>query len=549
MVIIMMSIRNKMLLLIITALLFVEVGLGGIAFYEIQRLSDGYVCRTMNLLCERNAYYLDQKLERTRSAVRSVKTIAEQIVENPNEIENENVRNKLQYEMVNTFNKIIGDSDIIRSYYFRYARANIKDEGFYHTRDSLRKSFSNVSYRTMNDEGENDEQFQWYYQTLSMKNDTWIEPHKNIVVNKQVISYASPFFVEGEMIGVVGVDLDFNDFIHSVRNIQVYDKGYAFLSDGKEKMYWHYLYPYGTNYHFKMYDTLKKDLTTSTSQDRMLHYRFNDADHALVFVTLSNGMKLFLTDETEDLFKDRNLSIKSLIVICTIIAIVFSIIPFWIERRYVKPIEEIIKSSHKLAEGDYDVHIKCKSKDEMGLLAESFNMTAMQLKIYFNRLENRAYRDELTGVKNHAAYSEKKNELEIKIKEDNAEFAIVLVDMNNLKVINDNYGHYRGDEAIKNTCHFICELYDHSPVYRIGGDEFVVIIENSDYRNRDELFKKAREKASIRYSLEPWIEVSIASGMGIYKKGDTFLNVFARADFEMYRNKQENKKRMREDFF
>ena len=541
----MMSIRNKMLLLVIAMLVFVEVGLGGIALYEIQRLSEKYISQSLNLHCQRNGFYLNQKLDRVQSDVTAVKTVAEQMITNKKELDS-SLRETLVKEMSNTFYKICGHTDYVRSYYFRFK--NQFDEGFYYTRHSLREGFSRVAYKDMNDEGKNDEQFQWFYQALEKKKAVWIEPYKNNVVDKQVMSYAMPIIEDDEIIGVVGMDVNFDDFLYPIKNVHIFEKGYAFLSDGKDKLYWHHLYPYGTNYHFQMYDDLK-EVFCQDSSSQMYNYQFKNKNRMLVFMTLSNGMKLILSDEVSDLYKERDLSIKSLIVICTVVAVIFCILPFWIDIRYVRPIEDIIKASHLLAEGDYDVHIDYKSKDEMGSLAESFNLTAKQLKSYFNRLENRAYRDELTGVKNQAAYAEKKKELEKMIEEGKACFGIVLVDMNNLKSINDNYGHFRGDEAIKRACKFVCDLYNHSPVYRIGGDEFVVIIENTDYSNKDVLFRQLRQKSTIHRSLEPWMQISLASGMGIYKKGDSFVNVFAYADLEMYRNKQESKEKAKKEFF
>jgi GGDEF domain-containing protein len=51
-----------------------------------------------------------------------------------------------------------------------------------------------------------------------------------------------------------------------------------------------------------------------------------------------------------------------------------------------------------------------------------------------------------------------------------------MFDLNDLKHINDRYGHERGDEYIVNCCRLICQVFKHSPVFRIGGDEFVALL-------------------------------------------------------------------------
>ena len=67
------------------------------------------------------------------------------------------------------------------------------------------------------------------------------------------------------------------------------------------------------------------------------------------------------------------------------------------------------------------------------------------------------------------------------------------MDANNLKMINDNYGHGAGDEYIKGCCKILCDVFCHSPVFRIGGDEFAVILKGRDYHNRNDLMKEIKE--------------------------------------------------------
>ena len=107
-----------------------------------------------------------------------------------------------------------------------------------------------------------------------------------------------------------------------------------------------------------------------------------------------------------------------------------------------------------------------------------------------------ARRDELTHTKNKTAYHEKEEELNRLIKEGHEPFGIVVCDINNLKVINDTEGHKAGDEYIKASCTMICRIFAHSPVFRIGGDEFVVILTNQEYKDRQNLISRLRRQVS-----------------------------------------------------
>ncbi len=160
--------------------------------------------------------------------------------------------------------------------------------------------------------------------------------------------------------------------------------------------------------------------------------------------------------------------------------------------------------------------------------------------ISINAAEIKANLDELTGIKNKHAYAEMEKNLD-EIIRDNKEFdfAVAVFDLNGLKQINDTLGHQAGDEFIKRGCDAICRIFKHSPVYRIGGDEFVVIAQGYDFLNIDSLMVKMR-KHNIKNQNKG--DVVIAAGMSRFNKDETVSEVFKRADAEMYRNKKELKK-------
>ena len=88
----------------------------------------------------------------------------------------------------------------------------------------------------------------------------------------------------------------------------------------------------------------------------------------------------------------------------------------------------------------------------------------------------------------------------------------------------------------------LCDIFDHSPVFRVGGDEFVVFIRGNDYSNREELMKKLQDQVfeNKRTGNGP----VLASGMAEYvPETDRLVSkIFERADRKMYENKQQLKK-------
>ena len=152
-----------------------------------------------------------------------------------------------------------------------------------------------------------------------------------------------------------------------------------------------------------------------------------------------------------------------------------------------------------------------------------------------------ANKDALTGVKNKHAYSSTEMQIDREIqKGEEVPFAIVVGDINGLKHVNDTCGHSAGDEFIRSACECVCNVYKHSPVFRIGGDEFAVILKGSDYENRMDLLV---EITRLQEENKKKGKVTIAFGMSDYdpEKDIRMQDVFERADKLMYERKKRTK--------
>ncbi len=83
----------------------------------------------------------------------------------------------------------------------------------------------------------------------------------------------------------------------------------------------------------------------------------------------------------------------------------------------------------------------------------------------------------------------------------------------------------------------ICEVFAHSPVFRIGGDEFVVVLKDRDYENVETLREQFYQRMETQEWTEPWYRVSAAIGYAKKRGAESHVDVFKRADQDMYREK------------
>ena len=173
-----------------------------------------------------------------------------------------------------------------------------------------------------------------------------------------------------------------------------------------------------------------------------------------------------------------------------------------------------------VANVDADVRREQQYRDAIG--------SAMQL----------ATRDALTGLKNKHAYTQREQELDQRIaSQKNPAFAVVVCDVNGLKKINDTKGHVAGDAYICHASRMICTTFTHSPVYRIGGDEFVVLLEGSDYQQRELLMQQLQSAVQENRKQNT---VTVAAGISVFEPAadHSVQDVFERADCAMYMQKR-----------
>ena len=357
----------------------------------------------------------------------------------------------------------------------------------------------------------------------------------------------SPLFVNGTFVGVVGMDVNLTVIIDAIRSIRPYHTGYAFLSSKEGLLYYHPHADAGESLISRapelkrLVDTLQE--VDEVTEGEVVPYTLDGSPKKLAYCTLRNGMLLSLTAETAEI----NAPVNELLRTVALIALVFSslTVAFVINfaDRITKPLLQLSHVADRIAQGDLDIELPAAGNDEVGVLTRSLDVTVQSLRDYISGINVKAYRDSLTMVKNKAAYTDTASDLQGRMDGGGAEFGLVMLDVNYLKVINDQYGHAHGDDYLRTCCQMICHVFQHSPVYRVGGDEFVVLLEHDDLRDRDTLLAELdrRMEESARED-DPWKRVSLAKGMSVCQADDTRVDdVLHRADQAMYEDKRRMK--------
>ena len=291
----------------------------------------------------------------------------------------------------------------------------------------------------------------------------------------------------------------------------------------------------------------------------------NDPDNVICYALVDISMTLVRAREMGSI-------IRLLVYLIAMVLIVSVAGVLYVNFVLIKPLKTLLKATSSYDGENQDAthevfsKLDIKTTDEIGDLAESMKkmeadinrkineLTALNAELVESQrvaheMSELANKDGLTGVRNKIAYNEEVKRINtiIASKEPIA-FGIAMVDLNDLKKINDETGHNNGDVALLKLTNIICAIFAHSPVFRIGGDEFVVILINNDYKHARRLileFNLRIEELQEDDYLKTYEKVSAAIGYAKYMPDtDTCVeDVFARADEKMYEHKREMKKK------
>ena len=251
------------------------------------------------------------------------------------------------------------------------------------------------------------------------------------------------------------------------------------------------------------------------------------------------------------------------LVIALFGALFITVFIMWSRKNITKPIRKLEESAVGFighSHGQRDVEALnfeapvLKTDNEIKSLSDAVVKMTEDMREYVSEvisaekkaanMEELANHDALTGVRNKTAYNS-----EIMLVAD-SHVGLAVIDLNYLKRLNDTHGHDKGDRAIKKLSQLICEVFCNSPVFRIGGDEFVVILRDRDLENYSELvnrFNSKLEEMINDSSLEPWEQVSAALGVALREDGEDMNSLFKRADKAMYERKKEMKSKINEN--
>ena len=522
----MKSIKSKVLMLVVSGMLLISLAVGTIGAVYVGKILDADSNVLTNQVAETESGRINDLMIQMEYTVKMMENIIVYSFEDSQQLSDARFREAYIQDMkawiVNTIGR---DTEGVASYFLRIA-PELSDgtSGFFVAIREGGKHFEDIPLTDLTDM-QNGQAVPWYSEPARAGNAVWIMPYNDGMNHDNVIAYVAPIYKDGLFLGVIGMEIDFAHITDIVDKISVYDNGFAYLTDHDNNL---------------IYSNVSK---------HQLEQAGTDHGYAEEKRDLNNGMCLTLHVDYADIQSDAYSILSTVVLVALLIISVFIALSVILSRHIIRPLHELADSAESIVDGKYEMQLDETVDKEIFALGSAMQKTSDKIAAYMNYINALAYRDTLTGVKNVAAYNEMTIDIERRMRSgETFDFAILVADINMLKLTNDLFGHEAGNRLIVKAAEIISSVFKNSPAFRIGGDEFVVLLENEDLENVDRLVKMLDEQCSSEFVNidDRSIPVSIARGVAAYNYDIhvSYADIFARADREMYVHKNASKQEL-----
>ncbi len=514
----MRTIQSKILLVVISALIVITAIVTSIAVGVTHNIMHKDADRILNNVSEKEAAYINDMLNDFMQSSAIMEHYALHELSSVSALNNESYRDEYIEEICHLFDEVALNTAGTTAYYLCFSPevtggvtsgfySKFKEDGVY---ELSKEEFAELDLFNANFIKESG------FDVIGSGN-IWLQPRRSTFApDDTVVSYLTPLYKENTFLGFLGFNMDFEYLLGLVGEITVYDNGHALL--------------------------LSSDKQTCYNPAEDIHI---SQDYAEATTALKNGMNLELRAAYVDIQSGIRPMLSYIIGAFLVVLVLAILYTFFVTDKIVTPLKKLTSAAGSISSGVQDVNLIVDSNDEIGILSRVLSDTYGKIREYSTYINALAYRDSLTGIKNSTAYAEAIDELNKEINLGNPSFGVIVADINNLKKTNDTYGHDVGNELIVHSARILTDIFKTSAVYRIGGDEFAIVLKGKDLERHRVLIEKMDVAFSADYIAvnDETVPVSIARGVSVFDPSidRVYADVFAKADHAMYLNKEDMK--------
>ena len=368
------SIKSKIITLTAVAIIVVITISTAISAVAIRNLGNSTSAQILFLVCEEgqknlNAYF--------RSVEQSVETISSYAEADLASSASGNLADHLS-RVEKIFEKTANQTYGILTYYYRIdPEISVTDKGFWYVNLSGTKfekhEVTDITLYDTNDQSN----LVWFTVPKTTDTSVWLPPYFTDNLDVYVLSYNVPIHKNNKFIGVIGIEIDFNTIAEPVKNISLYNNGYAFINDANGNIIYH---PKMDNADYTSGKQIKvpDGLLLSTSY---IKYHYNGIDKQAVWLPLDNGMRLNVTVPTSEINAGWIHLIQELVITSLLLLLIFLFLTMRFVGHITSPLQELTETVAQVDQGNYDFKLDYNKDDEVGTLTNAFRLLLNHLKV------------------------------------------------------------------------------------------------------------------------------------------------------------------------
>lgn len=486
------SIRSKIWGLCLGGMFFLALAMGLVTMFAMDKLTEAQEIETMNRKAEYAAQPLNKDLQQVQNIVQFAANHVKRNVSSPESLNNAVLRERIAEDVASSFNMDIAGLSCVSAYYLHFSEPLAGPaQGFLYIRRWNGDPFQNIGmYDVTRYPVDDVRHTSWYWGAVQAKKLVWTEPNFSEEQQRFVICCTMPIYVDNLLVAVVGVDVSFADILERTEKLTVYENGKAVLVNNRGEVVYDKENPTGCPYARDSISEVRgwSAWELDSTDDRLMGFKRDGVEYDAAFTKLQNGMKLLVYANTDEVFKAKHRTMRELSIGFALVLVLFACIAALVADRMTKSLYNLSVSAQQLAEGNFNIDVDIRSKDEIGTLARAFHNMAIKLQEAMQNLKDKNTHDALTGLLNRLGMDEMTKTWMEQHKGEPA--ALITLDLDNFKFINDLYSHAAGDEALRTlasnlSSHFGEKAY----VGRNGGDEFVVFLPQVSAEDTEALVK------------------------------------------------------------
>lgn len=382
----------------------------------------------------------------------------------------------------------------------------------------------------------------WY--KLAMQNTKkvyWTEPYLDYVTQEIIITASKSVVGPKGTLGVIALDMNLQEISSQISNSKIGEDGLVLLLSRNGTILAnrdnHLI---GETLFGSQHAKMRKDTAENYVPYIVQNKEYLLRSHPIV----QNDMSIVTAISKEEIIHNLVKRQQPILAIGLFCLLLFGVIAYFATLRGVRPLKKLGKLMVSVENGNYDVQANVKDYEEIERLANGFNSMIMSIKTRENKINHLASYDSLTGLLNRRSLQELLTE---SLENDDSEClkAVVFVDLDNFKTVNDTLGHSFGDKLITEVAKKLNALSTkNKDVARISGDEFIVVIHELESleQARNEV-EKIIEQFDMPISVESRIlNITASVGVSLYPvHAITSEELLKLADMAMYEAKSYGK--------